>query len=353
MPDDKPAAGKIRCQGIKPSHALHLVADDHFGNVTEKIKSNSAWGITSFILPRSAEYTVNNSFELAGWATHPNSASPDYIKGALFETDQSEVNLYAVWRGKRLTLNDITYMQEMSREIISNTPAGTSKRLIDSRDNKKYWVTKFGGGFIMMTQNLDFDIPSSYTYSRLTSDVISDKTYTKSSAGYDLDGGEYYFANGTTQTAISDFTEDDERWHYHIGNYYSPYNAKLATYSESAYTNVQQSVCPRGWGIPTAKELSDIDDYRDSMYLVKGGYIQSRDIVTNKGTTSRYLLNDFYEYYSSRTWYEHFYYTDDMRYSNYTSGNYYYGYSLRCIARGDVNINSPGDWLYLRQESHD
>ncbi len=89
------------------------------------------------------------------------------------------------------------------------------------------------------------------------------------------------------------------------------------------------------------------------MYLVKGGYIQSRDIVTNKGTTSRYLLNDFYEYYSSRTWYEHFYYTDDMRYSNYTSGNYYYGYSLRCIARGDVNINSPGDWLYLRQESHD
>lgn len=367
MPEDKAAAGKIRCEGIKPAHLVHIIVDDHYGHTIEKVKNNTAWGISSFVLPKDFEYTANNSFELAGWSTRAGDVAPTYAKGALFETSAGEITLYAVWRDKPLKLSDITYMQEMSPAIIKNTPDKESKQLIDSRDNKKYWVTKFGNtgsGYIIMTQNLDFDMPTTdYTYRVEDSDVIEDKSFKKVTSLYDFDGGEYYFANGTDKRAIEDFSDDDERWHYHIGNYYSQVNAKIGTADLNGFTNTQYSICPKGWGLPTSKEYNSFQTGSAQNYYVMGGYLYSKDVVSYQGSRGYYVLNDVsgsgYWRYSGSGEQNYTYYTRTYYYYVYSSGSVYsdygnvyeYGYSVRCIARDDYNVNDPSSRLTQRQNS--
>lgn len=66
------------------------------------------------------------------------------------------------------TLKDISTMQEIDSEICANTKIGVEKQLIDTRDNKSYWVAKMEDGNCWMTQNLALDITSNYK-TKLTS----------------------------------------------------------------------------------------------------------------------------------------------------------------------------------------
>ena len=382
--------GKIRCIGIKPSHTLTVKVDNYYILSYDVRKSNLAWGLASFVLPNDATYMADSSHELAGWSKAPRSSTPDYVKGALYETDKTSETLYAVWKDKDLTLNDISKMQEITPTIIRKTPHGTSKQLIDARDNKKYWVTKYGGesGDIIMTQNLDFDVintPDGIAYGSLLTDNLGSSggsdygsTPYSSYTGYDFEGGNVYFANGVTETSASGLAEDDERWHYHIGNYYSYSAARnglgFTTYStEDPYYSTSKSICPKGWGLPTVKEYERINEYYQSynssvpLYLLKaGGYLQSTGIITDKYSQSRYLLNDVYKSGSSSysgTYYLHYYYFSQYNsrpYSDYYSVSYrygsstqntyrYYAASVRCIARRDYNVNNPtGSRLEMR-----
>ena len=355
LPSDKAAAGKIRCEGIKPEHVVTFNTNDYYGTTETEAKKHSAWGIASFVLPKDFEYGLDNSHELAGWSTNQNDTFPEYDKNSLFSTEGEYVKLYAVWRDKDYTLDDITYMQEITPTIIKNTPHGKSKQLIDQRDSKKYWVTKFGGesGDIWMTQNLDFDMRSTSRYDNRTTDILADTpsySYSFYSSAYDFDPGEYYFANGTDKTSATGLAEDDIRWHYHIGNYYSVYNAKFGVYSADKYENTKYSVCPKGWGIPTVHEAESFSynnsEYNSLKYPVKGGYLTTKDVVIEQGTTARYITNTWYYYYYVR-------YTDLISgVSNYSQYNaIYYAGSLRCIARKDYNVNDPfsNNRLTLRQ----
>lgn len=46
------------------------------------------------------------------------------------------------------TLSDITYMQDMTPEICAASQENETKRLIDSRDGKYYWVAKLAMGTV-------------------------------------------------------------------------------------------------------------------------------------------------------------------------------------------------------------
>ncbi len=65
---------------------------------------------------------------------------------------------------KATNLSDMTYMQEMTSTLCQNTPSSSdyrnpvTKRLIDLRDKKQYWVAKLADGNCWMTQNLALDI---------------------------------------------------------------------------------------------------------------------------------------------------------------------------------------------------
>ena len=161
-----------------------------------------------------------------------------------------------------LTLANITTMQEITPEIVAATPEHESKQLTDVRDNKSYWVTKLKDGNIWMTQNLDYDlsVAANQTLTPATSNVTENRTVIPREWGmnldsvYYMDGGDNYFANGTTQTAgLVSLPENSTDRHYAQGDYYS-WRAATAGVETTSITNadVNESICPAGWRLPTS-----------------------------------------------------------------------------------------------------
>lgn len=62
------------------------------------------------------------------------------------------------------SLNQLTYMQEMTKDICAASAEHEEKMLIDERDNNSYYVTKLKDGNCWMTQNLALDIDGTKVY---------------------------------------------------------------------------------------------------------------------------------------------------------------------------------------------
>ena len=74
-------------------------------------------------------------------------------------------------------------MQEIDKEIYDSVLTDQQYQFIDSRDDKKYYITKLKNGDLAMTQNLDFELSTDgTTLNPETSDVNSTKTISKTNA---------------------------------------------------------------------------------------------------------------------------------------------------------------------------
>ncbi len=185
----------------------------------------------------------------------------------------------------------------------------------DSRDHKRYAISKLRDGKCWMTQNLDFDIPSTALSSlntNLTQYGVGGYT---SSEGYSKNGDIIYWTpdNATIPTSDIDssghvsgwqddgnspYSVDPGNWystdvwydesneynylagnasnrfstsaysgngiHGHVGNYYN-WAAAIATNDASSYTsstyqdpsaNPQNSICPANWRLPIMAQYS-------------------------------------------------------------------------------------------------
>ena len=189
------------------------------------------------------------------------------------------------------TNEHIYYMQEV--DTWKNTlTLEQSVQAIDKRDGKKYWVTKLKDGHIWMTQNLDFDIDTTRTYTHNDTDLGWDPNSFDSNTTWkpDTTNGKYNLpVNGTSVPGwsnqnnhpysadpgdvyyyTSNSTSDDIKYtslsacitaghtegeckHYHAGNYYN-WTAAIASNNSSnlttQYTNAPNSICPKGWRLP-------------------------------------------------------------------------------------------------------
>lgn len=181
----------------------------------------------------------------------------------------------------RNDLFSISTMQEMTPEIVENTDIDTSKQLVDTRDGKKYWVTKEYDGNIWMTQNLDFEISTSgTTLNPETSNVSSSKTLTAASSfGTDPDG-IYYYDQGNNYYAdtynfygdyLEEYTEGQTvNGHFRVGDFYS-WNAATAgsgALVDGARESAAESICPKGWRLPTNNGAGEVlkDSYDNMIF---------------------------------------------------------------------------------------
>ena len=194
-----------------------------------------------------------------------------------------------------IPLLEQTYMQDMTPGGCAISNEGDTKRLIDKRDGKYYWVAKLADGNCWMTQNLDLDL-NGRTLTPEDSDVSdpngwayngswynsADQGSTSASAIQSWDLGEYVKTNPTTTTScgsttgnlsacssrftqvtssMTPYTEDvngsrvpadnvavsgnNYDAHYLVGNYYS-WSAATAGSGSSA----TDSICPANWRLP-------------------------------------------------------------------------------------------------------
>ncbi len=186
-------------------------------------------------------------------------------------------------------------MQDMSMDICNNVDTlNSSLQLLDTRDNKLYWVTKLADGNCWMTQNLDYDIAgdSSDIYSGLDGSAITLMGNNNAYSTYNFDGiedlgsfsnasdricffgpslssskqggcsfnvGNYYAANGTSTTPLpiscNTTTNDGENCHYHLGNYYT---SNATTVTDLIDSGMEASICPQHWALPQQSLYSSL-----------------------------------------------------------------------------------------------
>ncbi len=202
-----------------------------------------------------------------------------------------------------------------------------SVQAIDIRDGKIYWATKLKDGHIWMTQNLDFDIDTTRTYTHNDTDLgwdpnsfDSNATWkpdttngrynlpvdgtsvpgwsNKNSYPYSADPGDVYYYTSNSEaddikyTSLSNCTSAGhtagECKHYHAGNYYNWTTAIASNNSSSLttqYANAPNSICPKGWRLPIATNANQ------SVYEF-GELLYQQGIITTKTSTS-YTENGF------------------------------------------------------------
>ena len=288
-------------------------------------------------------------------------------------------------------MTSLSTMQEMTSEVCAKTEVGTVARLTDARDQKQYWVTKLADGNCWMTQNLDLDLSTNKALTSADSDVTSswtptndtltDGTVTPSTSDYEAiyswDLGNYILTtptagkdcgisgksdygdctsvgfrdvtdmtpmtDGTTNEAISGNTYNA---HYHVGNQYTRNAATAGTGGSNVVnTNATDSICPKGWHLPTSNNQNNGSFYyllnqygltssdssgnyniaQSPLYFVRSGAVYSGSLK---------LAGSFGYYWSSTTdsggAYALFFGTGNVYPSDY--GSHYFGLSVRCLA---------------------
>ena len=221
----------------------------------------------------------------------------------------------------KLSLDNISNMQDMTPEVCVNTKEHQVATLKDVRDGNTYTVAKLKDGKCWMTQNLriinktitpaDSDVTANYTIP--TSSLSGFISYDTSNAYVDSDGGFYTWYTATASIGTT----------------------ALSTQGQNAAV----SICPKGWRLPTGGNSNSEFQALHSNYnsssvlrsnpvnLTLSGFVQN---------SSRYNQSSGGYYWSS---------TVNSSYGAYflylvSSGVYpaasqykYIGFSVRCIAR--------------------
>ncbi len=169
--------------------------DAEFGGETMyKAVPEGNTGVVSDVktLGAAEQYSANDDYTISFGAKVDTSIPAD--------TYRRTVNVSAVATPRLIaSLEDAMTLQEVDSSICAGTVEGVSKRLMDLRDEKYYWVAKMRDGNCWMTQNLDFDIPEGGLDETLSleSDLPSGYVWDTSKATgskLDLEGtdGTYY-----------------------------------------------------------------------------------------------------------------------------------------------------------------
>ncbi len=248
--------------------------------------------------------------------------------------------------GKVGTFGGITKMQEMTADICKAASINDTAQLEDTRDGKKYWVTKLLDGNCWMSQNLALDITtsglsssdtditanwtSSSTYPpQTTADSVTIGSGASSTETCSWNLGEYVAINpasgtscGKWSTSLAGCTgqftsvsekiassdpnfyvsngasikNDEYDAHYLVGNYYQ-WNAATAGTGgtlgdDGNATNASGSICPKGWKMPNIKGATENGSfyYMLSQYGVESTVSGTSNVSGSDGNNNTYNI---------------------------------------------------------------
>ena len=328
---------------VEPHYITNLSFNGNGNDGGETIEGMTIIAGDTITLPENT-YT-KEGYNFIGWNTvaepteqDPGEAYADQADYTATEGETKDVTLYAQWE------EDLLYMQNVS-EWGSSLEIGDEIIAVDNRDNKEYYVARLADGNIWMTQNLDLDIEAGRTYTSADTDlansastswtpIASEATYPTGTTTWNnsktepesYDPGNLYWNGAFWPTDEATCTQYGGTWespgykppycdganlttstgdsHYHIGNYYN-WTAAVAMSDSSSYTtdqqDVNQSICPAGWRLPTYSDNKSYQNLVDKqsltagtsgniqnspVYFVYGGYWKGSSI--NMGTMGSY-----------------------------------------------------------------
>ena len=309
---------------------------DNAGNVSNQGKVVSYW--SGSIRHSSTGYSIYHPAVYPSSVTLAQHATPAY----------NGLIVRCILKDTR-TLSDITYMQDISHDIVENTPDGATKTLKDKRDNIDYTVAKINGN-IWMTNNLLFQGAS---LDPLTSNVIATRTLNGGTySGYSLKDNAstssancYGYYDQTTPTNSSGngyvkacmyYTSSDANNGNKPNAWYNYAAATAGTITTAANTPVTaeatEDICPNGWAMPNVVQIKTIGNNTNT-------YVSSFNGTVTGNYQNGSLLNTIHGSWwaSTPTSGGH---NRDMLFYNGNSGimyggraERYQGLYIRCIAK--------------------
>ena len=250
-------------------------------------------------------------------------------------------------------ISNATYMQEVG-ECPASLTTGMVYELTDSRDNQKYRVAKLKDGNCWMLQNLKLGrSTSTLTLTPTNSDVGSNYVLDNKlpSPGifhaYTIDGvtgqnnsAEYY--------CTGDGTASD--WESCYYNWYTATAGTGTTYIAADGQNVNNSICPAGWTLPTQPQFQALyNQYPSAAQMEVANPTTTKENTPTVGqvtNTPGFLLSGryytggagslgSYGFYWSRTAYSAQYgYNLGMNTTGVNpsdDSNKYLGFAVRCL----------------------
>lgn len=148
------------------------------------------------------------------------------------------------------------YMQDYNYTTMATLlpNVGDKVKMIDVRDGQEYWVGKAADNNYWMLQNLKLGLKAStYNLTSANSDV--------SGAGFRLSGrladGVFYPANSGGVSDVNDSPQYYCTMNY--GCYYNWYSITAGSGTSATISgNTVDSVCPKGWTVPTQTQYSEL-----------------------------------------------------------------------------------------------
>lgn len=256
----------------------------------------------------------------------------------------------------REKLNGYYTMQDINAEICNLAEVGSELQVLDTRDNKVYWIKKTQYGNCAMAQNLDFDLDNNVTLTHANTDLgwsENDETATWTPAFStevvendvadifvndafvlkSIDVGDWYYSDmaNTTESTNIDYLTSPNRvisngiitvndgngtglgfdffstapfetngTHGHVGNYYN-FAAAVATNNLGGDLylgiNAPNSICPAGWKLPKNTDLySSWELLKEMKSVLSVRYFVYSGIIESSGFT---YSGSFGEYWSS------------------------------------------------------
>lgn len=292
---------------------------------------------------------------------------------------------------ERVTVGNGEYftMQDMTPLICAMTDDIPSEiQAVDVRDNKLYWITKLADGHCWMTQNLDLDLDSSVALTSDTTNLKTVSSWTPSVSTTTVDeapgvtwptqpridprsleiGDSYQYGNSSS---LRDVPYDESGEHGHVGNLYT-WMAAVATNDGRAFTHTtmdhperipQDSICPKGWRLPTitnsdatkknsdnefarlnylyneSSSTSNTGLYSAPLFFVTAGYGWEAGyyggIYGHPGRYGEYWSSTYPESDSSSYYVEIDSSLNTNRLSELWSNDRYEGKSIRCVAESE------------------
>ena len=217
----------------------------------------------------------------------------------------------------------IIYIQDLTLSDCQSRASDADFTVTDRRDDNDYTV-RYINGACWMTQNLR--LSGGRTLTSADSNVASSWSFPSTP----LAGSSYSYTD--PQVTISSNTS--------YGGYYNFCAASAGTNCQTSSTvNTTYDICPKGWRLPTNREMSGIISYASAFSPVYSGYYNTGSLydtgsggywwsATASNSSSQYSLN---------------YYGGSLTTSR--SGSKDFGFSVRCIRSnpGTLTINFDGN----------
>ena len=339
--------------------------------------------------------TINFKIAAKSSTTQPSGAYSNIINFTAI-TNLAPITLAEAYRSEGKELYHGYYkMQDMSHTICEETEdIGAQLQVIDTRDDKVYWIAKLADNHCWMTQNLDLDLtsnPNTNNYIALTSENtdLTDTTNAAYQDGYAVNetgvitwvperdtiaynnlnsttwkndnnhpySYDYLDNNGNPVYPDSLVTKEIAGNHGLSGNYYNWSATVASNDSSSASGTLPNSICSKGWKLPNIvdKEFGNLFvKYRiassnadpsslngekfskiisNPLYFIRAGRLNFGGIGNN-GQFGDYWTSTLYN--SSTAYYLNFSSTllrPQYSYEGDNLGKRGSGWSIRCLAR--------------------